>query len=336
MNNDHHLTVMFDTRRKQWEQNPYISQLAASLEEQNIQVKEFSWRTLLLGRLDLFHVHWPEYLLRDANPIFRVCKTMLFAASLARIHFDRIPVIRTQHNLTPHDRPNRLEDLLLRALDSHIKEYIWLTPCSNDRRYNNDNLVKHGSYFPWLTDHNIEPRSKPRKSGGLSLLTFGTLKPYKGIEDGIRIVNTIDKGKVSKYEICGSPGPISYLERLSRLAKSDPRVLLIPERQSDIELVSRIQKADIVYLPYNDLYNSGVLFLALSLYRPVLIRRNTVAKSIQSEFGKSWVFFDDENWIDKFAQSNSAQTKTVHFDVERSWSHIGSKHAAIYRKCIRV
>ncbi len=41
--------------------NPYVVMLREALTATpGLEVLTFSWRTALLGRYDVFHVHWPE------------------------------------------------------------------------------------------------------------------------------------------------------------------------------------------------------------------------------------------------------------------------------------
>ena len=35
----------------------------------DVRIRYFSWRAALLGRYDVFHVHWPELMIRGAEPV---------------------------------------------------------------------------------------------------------------------------------------------------------------------------------------------------------------------------------------------------------------------------
>ena len=51
----------------------------------DVEVQYFSWRTALLGRYDVFHVHWPEVLVRGRTRWRAMARSLLFVLVLARL-----------------------------------------------------------------------------------------------------------------------------------------------------------------------------------------------------------------------------------------------------------
>jgi len=108
------------------------------------------------------------------------------------------------------------------------------------------------------------------------LLFFGKIKPYKGIEHlltAFRKVVADDPGY--KLLIVGEvqKGNEPYLEELREragLELQNRRIVLetrfVPDEEAEIYL----KAADVLVLPYNEIFQSGVLFLAYSFGLPVV------------------------------------------------------------------
>ena len=96
--------------------NPYLVQLFRAL-PRDVETKYYSLRAALFARYDLFHVHWPEYLWRDPSPLRALLKQLGVCALLLRLWATGTPVVRTLHNLRPHEDGGWMERMLLRGLD---------------------------------------------------------------------------------------------------------------------------------------------------------------------------------------------------------------------------
>jgi glycosyltransferase involved in cell wall biosynthesis len=109
-----------------------------------------------------------------------------------------------------------------------------------------------------------------------TILFFGKIKPYKGIEHLLSAFRQLVVGDPGyKLIIAGEvqKGSEPYLEELRR--KFGPeldskqiilKALFIPEEEAEIYL----KAADVLVLPYNEIFQSGVLFLAYSFGLPVV------------------------------------------------------------------
>jgi D-inositol-3-phosphate glycosyltransferase len=114
------------------------------------------------------------------------------------------------------------------------------------------------------------------KENEKALLFFGRIRPYKGIEyllAAFRLLAT----KESNYRliIAGEPkkGSEEYRNEIERIAKTEftpdqiiLRIQFIPDE--DMELY--LKAADVLVLPYKEIFQSGVLFLAYSFGLPVV------------------------------------------------------------------
>ena len=172
------LTVLQSFRSPGPQTNPYLVQLRQSTSAQ-VRVVCFSWRAALLGRYDVFHVHWPEVLLRGSSPGRTAGRQALFLVLLVRLAWQRVAVVRTVHNLAPHEAAAPSERVLQWLLDRSTTLWVRL----NDSTALPPGAVRtipHGHYRDWFSGF---PRPGPTPG---RLLHFGLLRPYKGVEMPLR------------------------------------------------------------------------------------------------------------------------------------------------------
>jgi glycosyltransferase involved in cell wall biosynthesis len=109
-----------------------------------------------------------------------------------------------------------------------------------------------------------------------TILFLGRLRPYKGIEHLLAAFQQILAGQLDyRLVVAGAPnkGDEGYLDELRRLANRDlsqGKVLLRAEFIPDNEMEVYLKAADVLVLPYKDIFQSGVLFLAYSFGLPVV------------------------------------------------------------------
>ena len=109
-----------------------------------------------------------------------------------------------------------------------------------------------------------------------TILFFGKIKPYKGVEHLLAAFRrlTVSDGNY-RLIIAGEvqKGNQQYMEELLRTVTSelDPgKIILKTQFIPDEEAELYLKAADVLALPYNDIFQSGVLFLAYSFGLPVV------------------------------------------------------------------
>ncbi|MGA2251801.1 glycosyltransferase family 4 protein [Terracidiphilus sp.] len=110
-----------------------------------------------------------------------------------------------------------------------------------------------------------------------ALLCFGRIKPYKGIEHMLETFQILAKQDRSyRLIIAGEAEKRNedYLNEIRRLIPSelmhDERVLLKAQFIPDEDVELYLKAADVMVLPYNQIFQSGVLFLGYSFGLPVV------------------------------------------------------------------
>ena len=149
--------------------NPYLVLLARSLESTpGLTVRTFSWRRALLARIDVFHAHWPENLLRSNSAWKSRARQLLFALFLLRLATMRVAVVRTVHNLSQHEGVSAVERWLLRAFDRVTALRIALNHTTPDAGKPMV-VIPHGHYRDWFSDV-VVPPTEPGRLGYVGLI----------------------------------------------------------------------------------------------------------------------------------------------------------------------
>lgn len=316
-------------------QNRFVDQLVAAIPE-GLTVVGFTWRKALLSRYDVLHLHWPETLFKDSRPGHGVVKRVLVTILLLRLAALGTPVVWTVHNPLPHEHLSRIDARLYRALTSRVVHHVVLNEADRGR-YESATVIPHGHYRDLYPAMPL-PMADTRR-GRFTLLSFGLIRPYKGLD--ALIIAFRDSGLSGvRLRIVGLAVDEGYLESLRALAHGVPNIEFDPRHVEHDEVGHVLGSADLVVLPYRRLTNSGVLLLALSVGRPVLAPNVGACSEVQAQVGEDWVMlFNGELTGDKLrnavasteAQHVRSPPDLSHFD----WQAIGRAYATVFRAVTR-
>lgn len=308
--------------------NPYLVQLCESLERTaDVELSLFRWKRALLGRLDVFHVHWPELLVGGHRLSGRMARRLLTALFLLRIRLTKVAVVRTLHNLERPSDMARIDLALLSALDRLTTLTITLNddtplPAGHARR-----TILHGHYRDWFAPYPAPDAVEGR------LGYVGLVRRYKGVEQLIAAYRELD-AEGSSLSIAGRPSTDDLAEELRGLAGEDARIDFRFRFLDDAELVGRIAEAEVIVLPYRHMHNSGTALAALSLARPILVPDNEVNRALAEEVGEQWVhLFDGELTASDLARVRDAVSGGLDGAPDlsrRDWAAVGGAHSAAF------
>ena len=259
--------------------NPYLLQLVHALQEY-ATVETFSWRTAALGRYDVFHVHWPEVLLTGRTRLRTGARSILFFVVLVVARLRRRAIVRTVHNVEPHEGLDPSRRALVALCDRWTSGWITMTATVEVREPSA--LIPHGHYRDWYQ----VPSGVVPTAG--QLLFFGNIRRYKGIDELLAVVSTCTRVPLS-LRIVGRPQDPETTARIEDALARDERISTRLEYLEDADLALEIAASAVIVLPYRDMVNSGAALLALSLGRPVLVPSTESTRALQSEVGGSWV-----------------------------------------------
>jgi glycosyltransferase involved in cell wall biosynthesis len=129
-------------------------------------------------------------------------------------------------------------------------------------------VIPHGA-FDYLTKL---PEEKPlpaelEGAEGPVILSFGLLRPYKGIEN---LLEAFRRVRGAELWIVGNPRmDVGPLRKLAAAASS--RVRLVTRFVDEAEIPAIFRRADLVVLPYLDAEHSGVLYTGLAFGKPLVL-----------------------------------------------------------------
>jgi beta-1,4-mannosyltransferase len=323
------IVVLHSFRTPSSSSNPYLSQLLAALPAA-IRTHTFTWSAALTGRYDVFHVQWPELLVRGRNRPRTAARRLLFALLLVVLRVRRVGVVRTVHNLDPHDAGGTVEHFLLDRLARRTTVWVTLNDDTAVPEPDRRRVIAHGHYRDWFADHAGPPTVPGR------LLYFGLVRRYKGVEALIEAFGGLDDPALT-LRIVGKPDPAALGVQIAESTRSDHRVSTSLAYVPDDQLAQEIGAAELVVLPYTAIHNSGSVLLALSLDRPALVPEAPTTVALQREVGGDWVHLfrsplsptDVTTALDR-VRSRSTTTRP---DLSaREWPAIGEQFAAVYRE----
>ena len=313
--------------------NPYIVMLRDSISARpDVSLRTFSWRSALLGRYDVFHVHWPEILLAGRSHAKTGLRQLMTVLLLIRLRLTRTPVVRTLHNVQRPAGLSRTAGSILALLDRQTSLVILLNSSTVAPDGVPSETIVHGHYRGWFARY---PKPEPRR-GQLSF--FGLIRPYKGVD---RLLTAFAElpGDYT-LTVAGNPSA-DLVAPLTELASKDRRVQLIPRYIPDEELVRVACSGELVVLPYREMHNSGGALTALSLDRPVLVPHNQVNERLSREVGPGWVHtYRGELTGAVLAQALTdvrSEKRAEHPDLSaREWDVAGSRHVEAYRRALTL
>jgi glycosyltransferase involved in cell wall biosynthesis len=145
-------------------------------------------------------------------------------------------------------------------------------------------LVPHGPYDQYRDvtespDPAIAPlvsavRSAPKDGKVVNLLFFGLIRPYKGLEDLLRVFNALPREEAEglwltvvgeTWEGCTEPA------RLIATSPHADRITFVNEYVPDEVVGAAFAHADLAVLPYLRSSSSGILHVAMSWGLPVVV-----------------------------------------------------------------
>ena len=140
-------------------------------------------------------------------------------------------------------------------------------------------IIRHpiNNAFP---DTSLHPAEAKRQLGikedEKTLLILGRIRPYKGIDHLLAALQPlVESGANYRLIIAGEPkkGSEDYLDEIRRIVNRDfsgGEIILKFQFIRDEEMELYLKAADVLVLPYKDIFQSGVLFLAYSYGLPVV------------------------------------------------------------------
>lgn len=280
--------------------NPYCRLLYEEISNLGVEVKEFSKPKLFIDSYDVYHIHWPEYALNKSNYLFAVMGTCKCLALIIFLRLLGTKIVWTAHNLLSHDKKHPQLEKLFRIFFTRLLDgVICLTDFTKKALVEKFIFLKnkpiavipHG-HFCHVYPNNIT-KFNARNILNLSQTDFvlafvGQIRAYKNVPMLIEVFRTLPDKNV-RLLIVGKPRTSELTEEIKKLAKDDDRILLYLDFVPDDDLQIYLNAADLVVLPFSDIFNSSTALLGLSFERPVLVPHKGSMIDLQNQFGLAWI-----------------------------------------------
>jgi glycosyltransferase involved in cell wall biosynthesis len=325
-----------------------VSLLYAEVARHGYAVDEFTRAGVVRRRYDIVHVHWPNHALPPTGVAAATWRGAALLTSLALARFRGARVVWTVHEIEGHEltypslepRFWRIFTALVDGLTSP-SEGVLQAAFERFPRLRNvpAAVIPHGHFRSEYA--NTISREDARASLGVSeastvFVYLGLIRPYKNVPSLIRAFASLaDPDAV--LVVAGKPHTEATAAELRDMASDDPRVRLELRWIENEEVQRYLGAADLVVLPFAEIYFSGSTLLALSFNRPVLVPAAPALVEIQRNVGKEWVTtyegdIDAETLVR--GRAATAATNGVCPLDAYEWETIGEETVAFYRQLV--
>jgi beta-1,4-mannosyltransferase len=328
------------------QENPYTKLLYTSITARGVQVEDFSpWKTLL-RRYDIFHLHWPEYYVVHPNSLKALAGSLMLLGCLSWLRLRGTRVVWTVHNLGSHDhRRPRLERLFWRQFGRRVDGFLALTAEGlNQAREHYPSLknvpgfvVPHGVYGEAY--RNDVTRRDARRQLQLDqnqpvLLFIGNIVEYKNVPALATAFRRLSDPE-ARLIIAGRFASEQDAVAVRSAAGLDRRIQIRSGYVQPDDLQLYFKAADLVVLPFRQIFNSGSALLALSFEKPLLVPALGAMPELQTAFGSDWVrTYDGELTADQLQAAvewaRRGERRKVSHDASLSWEEIAKQTLQAY------
>jgi glycosyltransferase involved in cell wall biosynthesis len=145
-------------------------------------------------------------------------------------------------------------------------------------------LVPHGPYDQYRdVGQSDDPavaalidtvRSAPKDGGVVNLLFFGLIRPYKGLDDLLRVFNALPRKEAERLWLTVVGETWENTTEPARLIAASPhadRITFVNEYVPDEVVGAAFAHADVAVLPYRRSSSSGILHVAMSCGLPTVV-----------------------------------------------------------------
>ncbi len=284
--------------------NAYQRELANGLRAQGVTVvAQPTGRRRLLpilqairaqGRPNVLHLHWTEPYISGGRPDVSRVRALRTILELRLLRGAGTPIVWTAHDLSRHDRAvDPLEMRFQRALfrvssavivhcetaREALLEALAL-PAGEAQRVR---VVPHGHYVAAYRNDVSRENARARlgiKSDGPIVAFVGWVRPYKGVRELVTAFRGLP-GDELRLLVAGQALDIGYASEIRDQAAGDARIMLYLEFVPDDDLQLYLNAADVVALPYREIFTSGSVLLAISFGKAVIApRRGCIGETL--------------------------------------------------------
>lgn len=328
--------------------NPYNWLLYSHMQQQGIQVDEFSMRQAVTQRYDICHLHWPvETIVRCSSAAAAWGRAILMLRVLDWMRLQGTRIVWTIHDQTPHSVvypkiARWFQNNLTRRIDGCISlceaSQTLFEASSPSLKARSHAVIPHGHYrevYPKQIGSATAKAQLEIPENESLLLFLGYIDYYKNVPALIRAFKALDEPDWCLL-IAGKVEVPALREEIIQLAAGDDRIRLQLKFIPDDHLQTYFQAADLVALPFTEILNSGSTLLALSFDRPVLVPHQGALVSLQEAVGSAWMKLYETDLTPTVLASGlqwaKTQSRPTAIDLSAfDWSVISQQTVSFYQ-----
>ena len=236
-------------------------------------------RTAIRDRPDYIHFDWVhQYYYRRTKWMTYLFYPLFIFQVWIVTRFFNAQLVWTLHNIMPHDSPKSGPYLAARRY--FAKKAAWIrvfspstvTKASKILEVGVEKfkIIPEGSYVGYYPDTIGKKQARSYfelREDDMVFLFFGSLRPYKGVED---LITHFKKMTDAHLIIAGNCKDEKYRSELLSLIGAEENVTFHPNGVSADEIQNYMSVADCVVLPFKKIENSGSAILAMGFGKPVI------------------------------------------------------------------
>lgn len=230
---------------------------------------------------DIVHLHWLHPYLIGRGRVTTLAKGSRLLLELLILRLAGIQIVWTVHNDIEHERrapylERGFKHLIFRLCGiafihcGAMKEEILRTFRLPGRYRSRIVVIDHGNYVEtYASDTERAPVELGPERDETTFLFFGQIRPYKGVTalvDAFRSLESPD----AELLIVGNPSSAALRERIERRSRGCDAIHTVFEYVPDSAVLTYLDLADVVVLPYENVLTSGTVVLAMGEGKPVV------------------------------------------------------------------
>lgn len=329
--------------------NPYLDLLCEQFPP-DVRVEDFSYSRALRCRYQIVHAHWPERVLSALPSARSLLRVVALLSVLVWQRMRGAKLVWTVHNLEHHELGGTLAaDVFWRLFTPLVAGVISLTKVGRTAIAENFPRLRDPAFavVPIGTYRDLYPappeRAVSRAALGLpvdaTVVSYvGLIRPYKNVPGLITAFRELPDDDVVLL-VGGKPLKEAWGRKVESAAGGDPRVRLRLDFLPPEDLLHHLAAADLVVLPFLEMFNSSSALLALSFDRPILAPDTSTMRELRDLVGASWVrLYEgrlDGTVLLETARKVQSEERSEHAPLDDfAWDHLAADTVALYLKVL--
>lgn len=312
------------------------------------------FRSVLSSKAKNLHMHWIDSFsgFRSKNMLVSLLKSFLFNIDIFLIKsILKTKIIWTLHNKYTHECFHVHIERIIRKLFSNKVDAI-ICHCNQAKKEiqsefgtpkNKIYVIPIGNYIDSYKNEISKEKALKYlnlKSEDFIILSFGSIRPYKGIDKLINCFITIGKNENVKLLIIGKPISDQIKTDIIKSSKAFENIKLQFEYIHDDDIQIYFNASDIVVFSFQKILGSAGILLAMSFGKPIIAPRLGCIIDILDEKG-AFLYNPIENKSLIMALRKAMENKDkleemglYNLNLARlfEWKKIGTETKKVYEK----